>query len=115
MLPRLQTELAARSGVTISKSQLSKALKRGGPLAAPAPARPEGCRGRRLVWVEAASAEPAGRSGRHLLLFGDESEVLTHPYLENAWARRGTDLRVPAPGQTCKRALVGVLDHGPAN
>jgi transposase len=29
-LPRLQTELAARSGVTISKSQLSKALKKGG-------------------------------------------------------------------------------------
>ena len=29
-LPRLQAELAARSGVTISKSQLSKALKKGG-------------------------------------------------------------------------------------
>jgi transposase len=29
-LPRLQTELAARNGVTISKSQLSKALKKGG-------------------------------------------------------------------------------------
>jgi transposase len=30
-LPRLQTELAGRSGVTISKSQLSKALKTYGP------------------------------------------------------------------------------------
>ncbi len=29
-LPRLQAELAARSGLTISKSQLSKALKKGG-------------------------------------------------------------------------------------
>ena len=46
------------------------------------------------------------------MLFGDESEVLTHPYLAHAWAKRGADLRVPAPGQTCKRALLGVLDHG---
>ncbi len=29
-LPRLQTELAVRNGLTISKSQLSKALKKGG-------------------------------------------------------------------------------------
>jgi transposase len=29
-LPRLQAELAARSGLTISKAQLSKALKKGG-------------------------------------------------------------------------------------
>jgi transposase len=46
------------------------------------------------------------------LLFGDESEALTHPYLAHAWARRGADLRVPAPGQARKRALLGVLDHG---
>src|SRR3954451_11811244 len=51
-------------------------------------------------------------AGDIVLLFGDESEVLTHPYLAHAWATRGTDLRVPAPGQTCKRALLGVLDHG---
>jgi transposase len=46
------------------------------------------------------------------LLFGDESEALTHPYLAHAWARRGADLRIPAPGQARKRALLGVLDHG---
>jgi transposase len=51
-------------------------------------------------------------AGDIVLLFGDESEVLTHPYLAHAWAKRGADLRVPAPGQTCKRALLGVLDHG---
>lgn len=44
-------------------------------------------------------------------MFGDESEALTHPYLAHAWARRGADLRVPAPGQARKRALLGVLDH----
>ena len=46
------------------------------------------------------------------LLFGDESEALTHPYLAHAWAERGADLRVPAPGQARKRALLGVLNHG---
>src|SRR5688572_15600769 len=30
------------------------------------------------------------------LLFVDESEALTHPYLARCWALRGTDLRIPA-------------------
>ena len=47
-----------------------------------------------------------------MLLFGDESEALTHPYLAHAWVERGADLRVPAPDQARKRALLGVLDHG---
>jgi transposase len=45
------------------------------------------------------------------LLFGDESEALTHPYLAHCWAERGADLRVEAPGRAEKRALLGVLDH----
>ena len=44
-------------------------------------------------------------------LFGDESEALTHPYLAHAWAKRGADLRVPAPGQAAKVAMLGVLDR----
>lgn len=46
-----------------------------------------------------------------MLLFADESEALTHPYLARAWARRGADLRVPAPGQAQKVAMMGALDH----
>ncbi len=46
-----------------------------------------------------------------VLLFADESEALTHPYLARAWARRGADLRVPAPGQSRKIAMMGALDH----
>ena len=47
-----------------------------------------------------------------ILLYGDESEALTHPYLARAWALRGADLRVPAPGQAKKRmAIIGSLDH----
>src|ERR1700674_4807408 len=50
------------------------------------------------------------RAGDITLLFADESEALTHPYLARAWARRGCDLRVEAPGQSRKRAMIGALD-----
>ena len=50
-------------------------------------------------------------AGDIILLCGDESEALTHPYLARAWALRGADLRVPAPGQAKKVAIVGSLDH----
>jgi transposase len=50
-------------------------------------------------------------AGDIVLLSADESEALTHPYLAHAWARRGADLRVPAPGQSRKLALIGALDH----
>jgi transposase len=35
---------------------------------------------------------------------------LTHPYLARAWAKKGADLRVPAPGQAQKIAMMGSLD-----
>ena len=49
-------------------------------------------------------------AGDIVLLFGDESEALTHPYLAHVWAKKGADLRVPAPGQAAKVAMLGVLD-----
>lgn len=49
-------------------------------------------------------------AGDVVLLYGDESEELTHPYLAHAWAERGADLRVQAPGQARKVAILGVLD-----
>jgi hypothetical protein len=49
-------------------------------------------------------------AGDIVLLFEDESEALTHPYLARAWAKRGADLRVEAPGQSRKTAMFGVLD-----
>lgn len=45
-----------------------------------------------------------------MLLYADESEALTHPYLAHAWARQGADLRVAAPGQSRKVAMMGALD-----
>jgi transposase len=50
-------------------------------------------------------------TGDIVLLYGDESEALTHPYLARVWAKRGADLRVPAPGQAKKVAMIGSLDH----
>ena len=50
-------------------------------------------------------------AGDIILLYGDESEALTHPYRARAWAKTGADLRVPAPGQAKKVALLGSLDH----
>ncbi len=50
-------------------------------------------------------------AGDIVLLYGDESEALTHPYLARVWAKSGADLRVPAPGQAKKVAMLGSLDH----
>ena len=44
-------------------------------------------------------------------MFADESEALTHPYLAHMWAKRGADLRIEAPGQAKRRAMLGALDH----
>ena len=51
------------------------------------------------------------KAGDIVLLFADESEALTHPYLARAWAKKGADLRVPAPGQAQKIAMMGSLDY----
>ena len=45
-------------------------------------------------------------AGDIVLLYGDESEALTHPYLARAWAKVAADLRVPAPGQAKKVAIL---------
>jgi hypothetical protein len=49
-------------------------------------------------------------AGDIVLLFGDESDALTHPYLAHAWAKKAADLRIPAPGQAAKVAMLGLLE-----
>jgi transposase len=44
------------------------------------------------------------------LVFEDESEALTHPYLARTWAKKGVDLRIEAPGQAKKRDMFGGFD-----
>ena len=55
--------------------------------------------------------EQQAEAGDIVLLYGDESEALTHPYLARAWAKSGADLRVPAPGQAKKVAMLGSLNY----
>ena len=49
-------------------------------------------------------------AGDIALLLGHGSAALTHPCRAHAWAERGADLRVQAPGQARKAAMLGVLD-----
>src|SRR5829696_3746641 len=57
-----------------------------------------------------ADLKTQARAGAIDLVFLDESEALTHPYLARCWARRGTELRIQAPGQAKKRAMLGAFD-----
>jgi hypothetical protein len=63
------------------------------------------------VGLRLALRKAQAEAGDIVLLFADESEALTHPYLARAWAKRGADLRVPAPGQASKVAIMGAFDH----
>ena len=112
-IPRLRAEIEAREGVRISRSQLSKALRKKVPLAATA-AHAEGTPDRReveRVGLRLQLRKQQAEAGDIVLLYGDESEALTHPYLARAWAKAGADLRVPAPGQAKKVAMLGSLDY----
>jgi DDE superfamily endonuclease len=63
------------------------------------------------VGLRLALRKAQAAAGDIVLLFADESEALTHPYLARAWAKSGADLRVPAPGQAKKIAMMGALEH----
>lgn len=71
-LPRLQAEIARQTGVSISKSHMSKTLKKRLAMA-PAPsllARPTRCQRRRLGRAPAQAVETTGRSRRHRAIVG---------------------------------------------
>src|SRR4051794_35751727 len=115
-LPRLADEIERRAGVRISISRLSVVLRKKGGFRWRRPRHTlkrrqdpnavdrAGLR-RKLLKVQA-------EAGDIVLLFGDESEALTHPYLAHVWAKKGADLRIPAPGQAAKVAMLGVLGSG---
>src|SRR3954453_8089099 len=77
---------------------------------------PHTLKGRQDATAVAASRErladlkTQAAAGTIDLVFLDESEALTHPYLARCWARRGTELRIQAPGQAKKRAMLGAFD-----
>ena len=57
--------------------------------------------------VAASAEQTAGL--RKLAVSRDRGEA--DPYLARAWAKRGADLRVPAPGQAKKVAITAAFDH----
>jgi transposase len=57
-----------------------------------------------------ADLKARAAAGEITLVFLDESEALTHPYLARCWARRGAELRIEAPGHAKKQAMLGAFD-----
>ncbi len=62
------------------------------------------------IGLRLALRKAQAEAGDITLLFCDESEALTHPYLAQAWARCGADVRIQAPGQAKKVAMLGARD-----
>ena len=112
-IPRLRAEIEAREGVRINRSQLSKALRKNFRWRWPR----HTLKGRQTeseverVALRLQLRKQQAEAGDIVLLYGDESEALTHPYLARARARSGADWRAPAPGQAKKVAMLGSLDH----
>jgi len=100
-IARLRAEIEAREGVRINRSQLSKALRKKFRWRRPR----HTLKGRQTasevdrIGLRLQLRKCQAEAGDIVLLYGDESEALTHPYLARAWAKSGADLRVPAPGQ----------------
>ena len=112
-IPRLRAEIEAREGVRISRSQLPKALRKNFRWRRPQ----HTLKGRQIaseverIGLRLQLCKRQAEAGDIVLLYGDESEALTHPYLARARAKPGADLRVPAPRQARKVAILGSLDH----
>ena len=67
------------------------------PLAAPRHALKGRQNADEIVGLRLKLRKAQAEAGDIVFLYGDESEALTHPYLARAWAKRGADLREPAP------------------
>lgn len=122
----LAEDIERQVGVSVSRSQLSKVLRQKEVLS-------DRCPRHTLEGREEADAvaqvglqlqlqlqllmrKQQAEAGDIALPFGDESEAPTPPCLAradlaHARAPRGTDLRVPAPGQALTIAMPDVLDH----
>src|SRR3954465_10151562 len=113
-LPRLADEIETRAGVRISRSRLSVVLRKKGAFRWRRPRHT--LKGRQdpnavdRAGLRRKLLKAQAEAGDIVLLFADESEALTHPYLAHVWAKKGADLRIPAPGQSAKMAMLGVLD-----
>jgi hypothetical protein len=109
-LARLAEEITSREGAPISQSQLSEVLcKKGFRWRQPRHTRQDPDAINR-AGLRLKLRRMQTEAGDIVLPFCDESESLTHPYLDRTWAKRGADLRVLAPVQTKKMVMTGTLD-----
>ncbi len=116
----LAEDIERQVGVSVSRSQLSKVLRQKEVLSDRCPRHT--LEGRKeadavaQVDVQLLLRKQQAEAGDIALPFGNESEAPTPSYitradLAHARAPRGTDLRVPAPGQALTIAMPDVLDH----
>ena len=84
-LARLSREIQAQEGISISRSQLSKVLRKKGGSVSAGPRHT--LKGRQnadevdRIGLRLGLRRAQGEAGDIILLYGDESEALTHPYL----------------------------------
>ena len=112
-IPRLRAEIEAREGVRISRSQRSKALRKKVPLAA-APAHAERTSdGKRdgTGGSAPATAQTAGRSGRHLSSLRRRERGADPSLSRPRLGEVGGGLARAGAGQAKKAAMLGSLDH----
>ena len=58
-----------------------------------------------------AAKKSAAAPGRPHLVYVDECEVHTHPYLAQVWRRKGHAMKIPAAGEDHKFTIFGALDY----
>jgi hypothetical protein len=69
-----------------------------------------------LAWLQkkslVASERPdLERGERLILIYVDECELHSHPYLAKVWRRRGQQLKIPAAGEDRKFVVLGGVDY----
>jgi hypothetical protein len=112
-IARMRAEIEAREGVCISRRSCPRRCEKKFRYRRPR----HTLKGRQVasevdrIGLRLQLRERQAAAGDIVLLYGDENEALTHPYLARAWAKSGADLRMPAPGQARKVAMLGSLNH----
>ena len=111
-IARLISEIEAREGVGSAGRNYPRRCEKKLPLAAAAAQleRSPDRRRDRARGLAPSLRKAQAEAGDIVLLYGDESEA-RRTLIGAGVGQRGADLRVPAPGQAKKVAMIGSLDH----
>ena len=104
--------LATQTGITISRTTMSRLLKRlKVRLGSPKPT--VGCpwkKARKTRRLKAIQRIIKGLRKGDVAVYMDEVDIHLNPKIGRDWMRQGTQKRVPTPGKNQKRYLAGALD-----